>query len=176
MQNSKMIEEYMNADKLDLEKIVKDYSPYIKTIIDNSIGEILDYEDKEEIITDTFFVIWKNQNKIFVSLSSYIAGIVRNLIKEKLRKKKVTYDISEYENIIEISKVNMFESERDEIEKIEKLFTKLSKLDFEIITMFYYSSKSIKDIAKELKLTEINVKTRLFRIRKKIKKELEVGD
>lgn len=176
MQNSKMIEEYMNANKLDLEMIVKDYSPYIKTIIDNSIREILDYEDKEEIITDTFFIIWKNQNKIFVSLSSYIAGIVRNLIKEKLRKKKITYDISEYENIIEISNVNLFESEREEIEKIEKHLAGLSKLDFEIITMFYYSSKSIKDIAKELKLTEINVKTKLFRIRKKIKKELEVGD
>ena len=93
-----------------------------------------------------------------------------------MRKKKVTYDISEYENIIEFSNINLFESEREEIEKIEKHLTSLSKLDFEIITMFYYSSKSIKDIAKELNLTEINVKTRLFRIRKRIKKELEVGD
>lgn len=176
MQNSKMIEEYMNTNKLDLEMIVNDYSPYIKTIIDNAIGDFLTYEDKEEIITDTFFIIWKNQNKILVSLSSYIAGIVRNLIKEKMRKKKVTYDISEYENIIEFSNINLFESEREEIEKIEKHLTSLSKLDFEIITMFYYSSKSIKDIAKELNLTEINVKTRLFRIRKRIKKELEVGD
>lgn len=176
MQNSKMIEEYINVDKLDLEKIVKEYTPYIKTIIDNAVGENLDYEDKEEIITDVFFILWRNQNKIFSSVTSYIAGITKNLIKEKMRKKKITYDISEYENVIEFSNANLFESEREEIEKIEKHFTNLNKLDYEIITMFYYSSKSIKEIAKELKLSEINVKTRLFRIRKKIKKELGVGD
>ncbi|MBR3614366.1 MAG: sigma-70 family RNA polymerase sigma factor [Clostridia bacterium] len=176
MQNSKTIEEYMNANKLDLEMIVNDYTPYIKTIIENAVGEVLTYEDKEEMITDTFFIIWKNQDKIFVSVSSYIAGIVRNLIREKLRKKKVTYDISEYENLVELSKIELFESERDEIEDIEKCFKNLNKIDKEIITMFYYSSKTIMEIAKEVNLSVINVKTRLHRIRKKIRKDLGVGE
>lgn len=176
MQNTKQIDDYIYDEKLDLEKIVKEYTPYIRTIVDNAVCENLSYEDKEEIITDTFFILWKNQNKVFSSISAYIAGIARNLIKEKLNKKKITYDISEFENVIEISSVNLFESEREEIGKIEKSFSNLNKLDYEILIMFYYSSKSIKDIAKELKLSEVNVKTRLFRIRKKIKKELGVGD
>ena len=41
--------------------------------------------------------------------------------------------------------------------------------------MFYYSNKSIKDIAKELKISEVNVKTKLHRIRKKIRQELRKG-
>lgn len=176
MQSSNQIKDYITANKLDLERIVKEYTPYVKRIVDNSLENCLQDEDKEEIITDAFFVLWKNKDKVFSSLSSYIAGITRNLIKEKVRKKQIAYDISEYENIIEISNVNLFESEREEINKIEKTFEKLSKLDYRILTMFYYSSRSIKDIAKELKLSETNIKTRLFRIRKKIKKELGVGD
>ena len=176
MQNLSQIKDYMNDDKLDLERIVKDFTPYVKKIIDNSFGEKLSSEDKEEIIADVFFVLWKNQDKIFSSLSSYIAGITRNLIKEKIRKNKITYDISEYENVIEILNLNLFESEREDVDRIEKTFKTLNNLDLRILTLFYYSSKTIKDIAKELKLTEINVKTRLFRIRKKIKKELGVGD
>ena len=176
MQNLSQIKDYMNDDKLDLERIVKDFTPYVKKIIDNSFGENLSSEDKEEIIADVFFVLWKNQDKLFSSLSSYIAGITRNLIREKIRKNKITYDISEYENVIEILNLNLFESEREEIDRIEKTFKNLNNLDLRILTLFYYSSKTIKDIAKELKLTEINVKTRLFRIRKKIKKELGVGD
>ena len=39
--------------------------------------------------------------------------------------------------------------------------------------MFYYSSKSIKDIASELNITEFNVTTRLYRIRKRLRKELK---
>lgn len=41
--------------------------------------------------------------------------------------------------------------------------------------MFYYSAKPIKDIANELKISEVNVKTRLHRVRKKIKQELNRG-
>ena len=103
--------------------------------------------------------------KIFSAINAYLAEITKNLIKEKLHKKQITYDISEFENVIELSNINLFENEREEIERIEKSFTNLSKSDYEIMTMFYYSSKTIKDIAKELKLSEINVKTRLFRIR-----------
>ena len=36
---------------------------------------------------------------------------------------------------------------------------------------FYYSFKSIKDIAKEQKISEFSVKQRLYRIRNKIRKE-----
>lgn len=145
-------------------------------MINNAVANNLNFEDKEEIVADTFFVLWKNQTKEVTDLKAYIAGIARNLIKEKLRKRKITCDISDYENIIEFSNAELFSDERDDIEKIENSLENLKELDFKIVTMFYYSCQSIKEIAKNLNLSEINVKTRLFRIRQKIKKELGVGD
>lgn len=160
-------------EAFDLEAIVKEFTPYVKTIINHAVGSNLSAEDKEEIVADTFFVLWKNQAKEITDLKAYIAGIARNLIKEKLRKRKVTSDISDYENSISFSNANLFSAERDEI---EKSLANLKEVDFKIVTMFYYSFESIKEIAKELNISEINVKTRLFRIRQKIKKELGVGD
>ena len=46
-------------------------------------------------------------------------------------------------------------------------------IDRTIFLDFYYSSKSIKDIAKEQNISEFNVKQRLYRIRNKIKKEVK---
>lgn len=176
MYQIKKYNDYIFDNKMDLERIVKDFKPYVITIIDNAVNDRLSYEDKEEIIIDTFFILWKNRNKVKTSLSSYIAGITRNLIKKKLSKNRITYNIDDYENIIETSGINFFDTERSEISRIEKSLNNLNELDLNIVKLFYYSSKSIKDIANELELSEMNVKTKLFRIRKKIKKELGVGD
>ena len=40
---------------------------------------------------------------------------------------------------------------------------------------FYFEDKSIKQIAKEMELTKSNVKTKLHRIRKKVKEFLKIG-
>lgn len=133
-------------------------------------------KDKEEIFSDTFFILWKNRNRlnINVSLNSYLAGITRNLIKEKYRKLKIVYDISDFENDI-LNSVNMYESDRELIFDVEQKMKELKDIDIEIVNLFYYSSMSVKDIAKKLNISELNVKTRLHRIRKKIKKELNSG-
>lgn len=175
MNKIKQIDNYINSKELDLDRIIDDFTPYVKTIINNMTNNNLSYEDKEEILADTFFVLWKNRHNYINSLDSYIAGITRNLVKEKFKKRKITYDISDYENIIGFNDVELFSERRNIIEIVNKSLKNLNELDIKIISMFYYSSKSTKDIAKELNLSEINVRTKLFRIRKKIKKELHIG-
>ena len=46
------------------------------------------------------------------------------------------------------------------------------EIDKQVFVSFYYHSKSIKDIAKEQSVSEFNVKQRLYRIRNKIRKEV----
>lgn len=171
----KQIDNYINNDKLDLDKLVDTFTPYIKKIVDNMARNELSFEDKEEILADVFFVLWKNQDKDIMYLDSYIAGITRNLIKEKFKKKKITFNIEDYENIIEYENINLFCEERGKIEEIEKCCSKLKELDYKIVNMFYYSSKSTKEIAERLNISENNTRKRLFRIRNKIKKELGIG-
>ena len=84
MNNCKEIKHYIKNNELDLEKIINEYSSYTATIIDNMARNSLKDEDKEEIVSEVFFILWKNKNKLNINkyLSSYIAGITRNVVKE----------------------------------------------------------------------------------------------
>lgn len=177
MKEKKELGNYIINENIDLDRIVDDYTPYLRTIIQNMVGDNLTEEDKEEIILDTFFVLWKKYKEKFniKSLDSYMAGITRNLVKEKLKTLKYNIDIEQCENLIEYSNLDVYSQEREEINELYNKINDLKEVDIKIINMFYYSAKSIKDIAKELKTSEVNVKTRLHRIRKKIKQELKKG-
>ncbi len=164
------LKDYIQNNELDLDRIVDDFSAYVKTVINNMVSDNLSYEDKEEILSDTFFILWKNRNNNILSLNSYITGIAKNLVREKLKKKKIIYNIVDYENLKEYSHFDTYDDERL---KIQGCVQKLKNIDKTIFIMFYYSSKSIKDIASELNITEFNVTTRLYRIRKKLRKELK---
>ena len=70
----------------------------------------------------------------------------------------------------------LYEEEREEILNLEHSLKELKQIDIKIVNLYYYSFKSIKDIAEELDISESNVKTKLHRIRKKLKKQLSKGD
>lgn len=174
MNSCKEIKYYIKNNELDLEKIINEYSSYTATIIDNMARNSLNDEDKEEIVSEVFFILWKNKNKlnVYKYLSSYIAGITRNVVKEYLRKVKINFNISDYENsLYNYDKIDLLDDNVEEISKIEKKLKNMKKIDKTIFLDFYYSSKSIKDIAKEQKISEFSVKQRLYRIRNKIRKE-----
>ena len=175
MNSCKEIKYYIKNNELDLEKIINEYSSYTATIIDNMARNSLNDEDKEEIVSEVFFILWKNKNKLNVNkyLSSYIAGITRNVVKEYLRKVKINFNISDYENsLYNYDKIDLLDDNVEEISKIEEKLKNMKKIDKTIFLDFYYSFKSIKDIAKEQKISEFSVKQRLYRIRNKIKKEV----
>lgn len=178
MKESNLLKDYRINKKIDVEKLVKEYSGYVYTIIKNMMNQNISNEDIEEIIADTFFILWKNQSNLEdeTKVSAYLAGIVKNLLKEKIRKIKFNDNILDYENVL-ISKENLVEifEEKQEIEAIEKSLLNMSEEENRIFRLYYYSGKKIKEIAKELGITEFKVKTKLHRIRKKIKKDLCEG-
>ena len=176
MNDSNKIKHYIRNNVLDLEKIINDYSSYVGAIIDNISKHTISNEDKEEICSDVFFILWKNTYKLDINkvMSSYIAGITRNVVKDYLKKNKIFYDISDYENnLYSYDKIELLDSNIEEIIKIEKKIDGMKEIDKRVFLDFYYSSKSIKDIAKEQNITEFSVKQRLYRIRNKIKKEVK---
>ena len=176
MNKDREIKRYIKNNELDLERIINEYSSDIAIIINNMASTNLSNEDKEEIISEVFFILWKNKHKLDInkSLSSYIAGITRNLVKEYLRKIKINVDISDYENsLYGYDKIDFLDTNIQEIRHIEKKLENMKEIDKTIFLDFYYSSKSIKDIAKEQKMSEFSVKQRLYRIRNKIKKEVK---
>ena len=163
---------------MELEKIVNQYTNYLYTTVTNMSYGNLSSEDIEEIISDVFFIFWKNKEKFDTSkkLNLYLAGIAKNLIKSKYKKIHINSNIEDYESILidnyDIS-YNYEQIEKARI--IEDSLNCMSKEDKDMFVLYYYFSKSIKEIANELNCSEFKIKSKLFRIRKKIRTNLERG-
>ena len=166
------IQEYQKDGELDIDRLMDDLSQYIKTIINNMTNNNISYEDKEEILSDVFFVIWKNKDKIDSTVEAYASGITRILVKEKLRKRKILENIEDYENLVSEKNSLNLEDDIHECECVSKCIKNLKEIDILILNYFYYHSKTTKEIAIMLNVSEINVRCRLFRLRNKIRKEI----
>ena len=167
------INKYIIDNELDLDLVIDNYTHYINKVINNMVGNNLSIQDKEEILIDTFFALWKNykSNKEIKALDSYLAGISKNLIKNKLKSNKKLINFDDIEMLEKYSVSNNIDDDY-QVDLLYKSINKLSKLEQDIINLYYYSSKSVKEIANILNMSEANVKIRLFRIRKKLNKEI----
>lgn len=172
------IEKYLDNNDINIERLINDYSGYIYVIVSNIVKNTLSNEDIEEIISDVFVVCWNNRLKINKDkpIKSYLAGITKKLIKLKYRKSKFNLNIDDFENsLINKFDINEIYENYEKNKIIELSLQKMKKEDEEIFLLYYYNSKSIKEIAKILEISESKVKTKLHRIRKKLKNELIKG-
>ena len=166
---------YIENNKLQMEKIMETYNNYISTIIRNSHIN-LSNEDVEEVILDVFLTLWKNQNKLDInkSMSAYISGITKNLIKYKYRQCKITQNIKEYEEkLIDNSNIEITLLQNEKQKIISEELEKIKQEDKEIFIEYYYDDKNIKEISKKFNMIESKVKSKLFRVRKRLNKILK---
>ena len=171
----KKIHTYIENDNLQMEMIIEDYSNYVKTIIRNSYIN-LSNEDVEEVVIDVFLTLWRNQDKLDInkSMSSYISGVTKNLIKYKYRQSKENLNIEEYEeNLVEVSNMEVILSHNEKRNIITEELKKVKKEDSEIFIEYYYDDRSVKEISKIFNMSESKIKSKLFRVRKRLKKALK---
>lgn len=172
---NRKIDNYFIDDILQIENLMNDYTNYILTIIRNfSIN--LSEEDTEEIILDVFLALWNNQSKLNrdCNMSAYIAGITKNLIKKKYKKVKYIEDIADYEEkLVSLDNIELDFTENEKNKAILDEINKMDSDDKDIFIAYYYDEKKVKEIAIMYNFSEAKVKSRLFRIRKKLKKLLK---
>ncbi len=177
MKNENAIYMYIKNNVLDIDKIIDDFSGYLYTIIQNA-GNFMK-EDIEEIISDTYLILWNNQYKLDLDkkLSSYLVGIVKNLIKQKYKIFNNSYENIEcYEDILITNERLDVVIENSEVNrKIIELLNKLKADDKEIFYEYYFNSRKIKEIASINNISESKVKIILHRTRNKLRKELLKG-
>lgn len=176
----KTISKYiLDNNELDLKQIVDDYSNYIYTIIKNMTNGLLKEEDVEELISDVLLAVWKNKERIEknLELKPYIAGITKNIVKNKLRSISPMYKIEDNidDDVKDISNLEEIICEKEQMKEINKALNKMKKKDKEIFIAFYCYGKKSKKIAEEMNSTESNINTKLHRIKKKLIKILGKG-
>lgn len=173
-----ILKDYLVNGKIDIDKMIDDFYNYVYIIVKNGVSITITDEDIEEIVSDVFVGIWKNSTHLSNStiIKPYLTGIAKNVIKNKYRNTQLSFSISDYENnLIDRGNIENIVEENEQNRAISDILKTLKPKEYKVFIMYYYESKSIKEIAKILNLSTSNTKTILHRIRKIIKKNLEDG-
>lgn len=140
-------------------------------------------EDINDIIQDTYLELLnkmkRNKLKKVENIENYILGIASNIIKRHYTKKKkeniISYD--DEDNITELLISDDFDLEESVMTKynIDKIWNYIKNKELIIIKIFYlYYGLGLKisEIAQELGIGESNIKNKIYRTLKELKKYL----
>lgn len=175
---NEILKDYLVNGKMDMDKILDDFYGYVYIIVKNNVNISITNEDIEEIISDVFLAIWKNSKNLLdtTMVKPYLAGTAKNVIKNKYRMTDFNLPISEYEEkIADNTNLQKISEENEQDNIIRDTLKTLKQEYYNIFIMFYYESRTIKEISKILNSSETKVKVILHRVRKTIKKNLEDG-
>ena len=158
-----------------LEDIMKKYISLISSVIFNIGRGMLSKEDMEEALTDTFSTLWINSDKVKgESLKGYLCCIAKTKTLDKMDTIHPPSDTDIDEIDIADDRSLEYSVEQNDINKVlGEIVNSLSAPDNEIVMRYYFYYQRIADIAAVMGLTPENVKVRLYRARKQMKKLLE---
>lgn len=176
MEDNKIIETYFMRDERAIIMTAEKYGRYLSSISFNLLRSRL---DAEECVNDTYKNAWESipPNRP-QKLSTYLGKIVRNLSISRLfynnaqkRDKTVTVYLDEIAEMT--GAITDFENQVVLKDLINAFLFSLDKLTRVIFVRRYFYASPIKQIAKDYKLSESNVKVILHRTRKSFKEFLE---
>lgn len=152
--------------------LIDRYSEQVYALI---VKVVRNREDAEELLQDVFMKVYKNLSSFRgdCSFSTWIYRIAYNTALSEVRKKKhefLAIDEVQINNVSEEDVYGSLEqaSASSRIDRLEEALGLLPPDDRVIILLFYMQDKTIEDIAGITGMTQSNVKTKLFRIRKKL--------
>ena len=166
-----IIRKVLKGDIRSFNTIINSYKNLVFSVINRMIK---DENVAEEISQDVFIKLYYSlENFNYNSkLSTYIYRITYNKCVDELRKTKYDHVSDDHFDFLPDNDFNPeIELEEKEIKKIVELSIADLNVDEQlIIEFFYYNKFSVKDIADITDMSISNVKTKLFRIRKKLEK------
>lgn len=175
---NEILNDYLVKGEIDIDKLLDDFYGYVYMIVKNGVSIYITDEDIEEIISDVFVAIWKNNTMLSNStnIKAYLSGTAKNIIKNKYRKSELNFSIYDYEEqLFDSSNIEQIIEENEKNFIIKKSLKTLKENEYRIFIMFYYEAKTINEISSELNFSTGKVKVILHRVRKKLKKILKDG-
>lgn len=131
-------------------------------------------DDVADAIQEAILLCYKNirklrDNKFFKTWLIKILINECNKIYKKRKKNQVSYEEENIENYLKVEETNFQNIGFDILIRNLKDDEKL------ILSLYYYSEYSTKEISKILKIKESTIKSKIFRAREKLKNQYKEG-
>ena len=177
--DAQLIQRVLDGDDTAFSVLVRKYQCSVHALAWRKIG---DFHIAEEITQDTFLKVYQRLSTLKApqSFTSWLYVITVNHCKAWLRKKRTRTQSLENTShtqlektaysgyIIEENKRMAVETQR---EVVKKLLAKLQDSDRTIITLYYLGGMTYDEISKFLGVSEATIRNRLYRARRRLKKE-----
>lgn len=172
----RLISQLKIGSEAALAGIIKKYTPYVGAIVSNVSGGFLSRQDEEEIISDTFFALWNNADKLRPGkLKAYLGTIARNKAKSALRH--MGHELSLEEDILTLT-ADGPEQELTAVEEsrlVREAIDAMPEPDRTIFIHRYWLCQNAPTIAQLLDMNAHTVQTKLTRGRERLRLALEEG-
>ena len=163
----------------DFDKIYKDtYKNTLKYIVlhcDN-------LDDVNDLLQDTYLETYKHFKKQKIeSVSAYIIGVAKNILRKYYRFKKVSKNISisDYEIETDINSDIDIEFQFITKDNVDKVWDYIKRKDMKIAKIFYcyyHLDMKISEIASIMELNESTTKSYIYRTLKELQKKFNKED
>ncbi len=174
MTDEQLLKNLKKRQRNSLEQAIDIYTPYVSTVIYNTVGSQLTKEDTEEITADVFIGLWKSADNIDLnkgSIRSYLAAIAKNCALKRLQKKTNDLPIELVESDAARASYELAEP-NDLYNFVWQAVAQLGEPDNEIFVRYYKYGQKLREIAKITNVNLSTVKTKLLRGKQKLKKIL----
>jgi RNA polymerase sigma factor (sigma-70 family) len=167
----------VRGDTVAFEAIVKEYQSFICAITFSGTGDV---EKSEELAQETFVSAWRDLGQLrdLSKFQSWLTAIARNIVKNSLRNGRRDV-MSKTVPIDKIEDTATGDSEPSEtaVAKEQRLVVRealqrIPEMYREPLVLFYRQEQSVKEVARQLELSEDTVKQRLSRGRNLLKEEV----
>ncbi|MBO5286568.1 MAG: sigma-70 family RNA polymerase sigma factor [Clostridia bacterium] len=178
MEDKGIIDLFWQRSEKAIEETGKKYQKYCHCIAYNILSSD---EDAEECVNDTYLRAWDSiPPQRPDKLSAFLGRITRNLALDRYdarhaqkRSNGIDLAFDELEECLPDHKGEHFTDELALKKAINDFLHSLPQPKRVIFMQRYWYMCAVKDIAKNLKMSENNVKITLMRLREKLKKYLE---
>lgn len=154
------------------------YRLYFKDVYYYALSLSKSESTAQDLVSETYLKAFQYLPEEHVNVRAWLFQVCHNLFVDEQRKvqrrKKYFYDKLPFFNVKEDPKVAQDQAVQKTI--IESAMMKLPLPYREVLFQFYLAQRSIQEISQLLLLSEENVKIRLHRGRKLLRKEMEENE
>jgi len=167
-----LIQQTLQGDTRAFGELVERYQSFVFTII---VRMVKVREEAEEVAQDTFIKAFESLSSFRgeSKFSSWLYSIAYRKALDRIRKNK-KYQASELLEEVTENEAGSYENglyqleEKERKQQIQDGIMQLPEVDAALITLYYFEDQSVKEIAAITKLSEENIKVKLYRSRKKM--------
>ena len=173
MQEKNIIDAIKAGDEQAMQKIICRYSRLLWSIVGAVLSQVGTTEDMEECVADVFIDLWEHPQKYDESrggLKAWLSVIARNKAIDRYRQKTKIQTIPLEETVLAQMGV---EQEMENREELQEALAELTEEEKEILLRRYVYQQKPKEMAVALGLSVKQIENRLYRIKAKMRKQME---